>query len=293
MFILKLYNNRSKAAKRNAKVKAMFNHPNKSSDDNTRFCWPMGLVYDARTFEFYGFAMQEAFEGSRELDILSAYHVNESIADHYPSDTRWHRTFELDTPLGLRNRLFILYRWACAIKELHEQGGIVLGDINPHNILCTPDGKISVVDIDSMQFTVDGHTYMSGAHTAEYCPSEVMKNPAKMFELTPQYDSFSFAVSAYTILTGTHPYGNIINLPPYDGEKYNRISEMIRAGLYLRGEKKEYLRTVSGFNLHANFDKLPVTLQNIFNRTFNGVMEEYPTMEEWSYILKESHDALL
>lgn len=271
----------------------MFNHPTKSSKENTRFCWPLGLVYDARTFDFYGFVMQVAFDGSRDLDILSSYHVNETIASHYPTDTSWHRIFELDTPQGLRNRLFILYRWACAINELHEKGGIVLGDINPHNILCTPDGKISVVDIDSMQYTVGDHTYLSGAHTAEYCPPEVMNDPVRLFKLTPEYDSFSFAISAYTILTGTHPYGNVINLPPYDGEKYNRLSEMIRAGLYLRGEKKDYLQTVHGFNLHANFDRLPLELQTLFNRTFTGHMGDYPIMKEWCDILNGTYNELL
>ena len=75
-FILKLYHSTHKAARNKAKVRCMFNNPVQSADPNVRFCWPIGLVYDNRTYEFYGFAMQEAFSGSRNLEILSTYYVN-------------------------------------------------------------------------------------------------------------------------------------------------------------------------------------------------------------------------
>lgn len=281
----------------------MFNHPVQSSNTNVRFCWPIGLVYDKRTTQFYGFAMEEAFPNSRNLEILSTYYINSTIAERFPSDCGWHRIFELRTKQGLRNRLVILYKWAMAIKELQEKGNIVMGDIKPSNVMCTADGKISIVDIDSMQYThkrynakeekSEDHTYISTAHSPEYCHADIQNDKAKLLHLTPAFDVFSMAVSFYTILTGTHPYGNVINLAPYDDDKYQKLSSMIKAGLYLRSEKgKKYLRTIEGHNMHANFDRLSDDLKHLFDRTFTSRLEDEPTMKDWCIALKNEINSI-
>ena len=130
-FILKLYHSTHKAARNKAKVRCMFNNPVQSADPNVRFCWPIGLVYDNRTYEFYGFAMQEAFSGSRNLEILSTYYVNDTIANRFPDEIEWHDKYELHSNLGLQNRLRLLYCWAKTIAELHKKAHVVIGDIKP------------------------------------------------------------------------------------------------------------------------------------------------------------------
>ena len=297
-YILKLYSSPGKAAKNFAKVKCMFNHPIQSSNANVRFCWPIGLVYDKRTTQFYGFAMEEAFCGSRNLEILSTYYINSTIAERFPDDKGWHRIYELKTNMGLRNRLVILYKWAVAIKELQEKGNIVMGDIKPSNVMCTADGKISIVDIDSMQYTYkrynpkeekcEKHTFSSAAHSPEFCHPDVQNNKAKLFNLPPSFDVFSMAVSFYMVLTGTHPYANVINLPPYDDDKYQKLSAMIKSDLYLRSEKgQKYLRTIESYNLHSNFERLSDNLKELFNRTFTSKLEDEPTMNEWCLAIKK------
>lgn len=285
-YILKLYCERSKAARNCAKVKCMFNHPVRSHQKNVRFCWPIGLVYDARTQEFYGFAMQEAFPESRDLEILSTYFTHGTIADHYPDHPSWHGLYDLDTPHGRRNRLSILYRWTLAIEELQRIGHIVVGDIKPSNVMCTADGCISIVDIDSMQYTMGDHTYLSTAYSSEYCHRDVLLHKAMLYNLPKNFDAYSLATSYYTILTGTHPFGNVINLPPYNQDKYQKLSAMIKAGLYYRGGKGQFVKPVKLCNLHANADTLSNYMRAMFDRAFTETLDNIPTIEEWIETLR-------
>ena len=287
VYILKLYLSLNKAARNKAKVRCMFNHPIQSINPDVKFCWPIGLVYDSRTFVFYGFAMQEAFSGSRNLEILSTYYVNDTIANRFPSESDWHNIFELDSEIGLKNRIRILSKWSNTICELHDKAQIVVGDIKPSNVLCTADGKVSIVDIDSMQYSYNAHKYIGTAHSPEYCHPDVHVDKAKLFDMPPKFDAFSLAVSFYMVLTGTHPYGNVINLPPYNKEKYQKLSSMIKARLYLRGDKGKYLKTIPECNLHANFARLPLEMQQLFNQTFNNSLDNIPTVRDWCEVLSK------
>lgn len=155
----------------------------------------------------------------------------------------------------------------------------------------TCEGKISIVDIDSIQIDTPNNFYKATAFTPNYFPADAYLQWQMEKPINKSCDVFSFACCAYMILTGTHPYNNVKLLSPYRMEEYNLISSRIKANLYLRGKKANYIRRVdSKYDLHSNFDRLPKCVQALFNKTLSD--EFRPTMGEWLVGLREGIKSL-
>ena len=230
--------------------------------------------------------MESAIEKSVSLTILSDYSIAEDLSKIYPEDLRWHKLYELNSQEGLRNRLIVLKNIAKAINGLHKTGLYCLVDLKPENILITCGGKISIIDIDSIQIKTSNHFFKSTAFTPNYLPAEAYEKREKDIPLNTDSDVFAFACCAYMILTGTHPYTNVILKNPYNYEEYNLISSRIKAGLYLRGSKSAYISHVNPqFDLHKNYDRLPECIQLLFNKSFNNIRR--PSMTDWIKGLNE------
>lgn len=287
--VLKLYISEEKAQRNKEKIFFLVKNQISSDYDYIRYCWPIGIVTNSTNNRFCGYIMQAAFEGSRDLKILDTHYLNKTIKDVFPNEHQgWYNRYELNTECGLRNRYVILLRWALALYNLHKNGIYVLGDIKPDNVMATSDGKISIIDIDSMQVKTKNLFFPSSAHTAEYCPSEVLLHIERIKTLHLSYDYFSMGVSFYSILTGTHPYANTKILPPFDiKDKYNKISDKIKAGLYLRGKNSKFVQTIEPYNLHKNFDILPGQIRVLLDRSLSHSPLDRPTAKDWCVTLNE------
>lgn len=286
---LKIYIKREKALENKNKIKYLVSILPPFVHKFIRYCWPIGVVRD-ESGRFCGFMMESAIENSEEksvsLTILTNYSFGKTLADTYPYDLQWHKYYELYTSEGLLNRLRILWNLAKAINGLHNTGKYCLVDLKPENIFITCSGKISIIDIDSIQINTPHHFYKATAYTPNYFPSDAYNKWQKGIPINTDCDVFSFACCAYMTLTGTHPYNNVILNYPYSMEKYNLLSSRIKANLYLRGNKATYIKRVNRENdLHANYDRLPVCVQRLFDNTFNNIPR--PTMEDWMKGLKE------
>ncbi len=286
---LKLYISEEKAQKNTEKINFLVNNQISSDYEYIRYCWPIGIVTNCANNRFCGYIMQEAFEGSRDLKILDTHYLNKTIKDVFPNENLgWYNRYELNTECGLRNRYVILLRWALALHNLHKNGFYVLGDIKPDNVMATSDGKISIIDIDSMQVKTKSKFFPSSAHTAEYCPSEVLLHLERIKTLHSSYDYFSMGVCFYSILTGTHPYANTKVLPPFDlRDRYNKISYKIKAGLYLRGKNSKFVQTIEPYNLHKNFDTLPKEIRTLLNLSLSNSPFDRPSAKDWCITLNE------
>lgn len=288
--ILKLYRDIEKAQRLHGKILYLMRQEPPKSSKNIMFCWPLGAIYDERENTFVGYLMPKAFDGSSDLSILSAYSLHSPIAELFPDDTAWHKGFELLTKRGLRNRCIILFNWARAIHIIHQTHCYLLGDIKPENIMVDPEtGGVSVIDIDSCQVSLaSGQLFFPRtAQTPNYRPPEVNSSNSEE-PIDYRYDSFSFAVSAYEILTGTHPYSNVRLKPPYFGDpQYCTIASRIRHDLYIRGPKSDYLERIPQCDLHANLDRLPRFLRTLFDKAFID-RDSRPTMNEWECAFRQT-----
>lgn len=273
---LKIYLKSEKALSNKRKIEFLFTHKAPFEHENIKYCWPIGIA-SKEDGTFCGFMMECAIKDSQCLTILSNYNIGDDLSS---IGGDWNRLYNLGTKSGLRNRLRLLSNLARAISGLHKTDNYCLVDLKPENIFITSDAKISIIDIDSMQVKTPNLFYKAAAFTPNYFPAEAYTSWKNEIPQKKDCDIFAFACCAYMILTGTHPYTNVILQEPYQIDDCNLISSRIKEGLYLRGAKSKYIKRVNPiYDLHYRFDLLPKCVQNLFNETFNNIKR--PSIEDW------------
>ena len=154
-FCVKIYIRKYQSHKRERKITYFVNNPLKGAglDRNQSFniCFPVETVY--RDDRFVGFIMPLAFLGSKEL-YQFCLPVPKDL------DPTWVAKYDRATVHGIEARLKLCVNVAAAIDIIHRTGRYVLVDLKPQNILVTIDGKVSIVDLDSVQIVdVDKVTF--------------------------------------------------------------------------------------------------------------------------------------
>lgn len=286
-----ILNNPAHLNQRKEKIEYLLKKNVVSSNDAVLLAWPQDLVYNS-SGTFVGFLMPKAFPGSEELQWFVTYDLRKRILEK-PG-------FEIfdGSRSGLKailNRMKLVNTIAYAINLIHEKGDYTLVDCKPKNILVTAQGKISLVDLDSVQVVSNRNLlFKANASTAEYTPPEVYNNGVAQ-TLNEYWDSFSFAVIAYELIIGNHPYTGTY-LPPY--ENSNETYQKIQSGLFVHGSKQAFLRDRNSGAISQIFERwniLPGDIKQLFVRAFEeGQYHPYrrPTMQEWGRVLQPSILAL-
>ncbi len=280
LYVMKIFKQQSTADKEKAKIFHFIDHtPPAIRPDVIRFCWPIHAVYDEAKAHFVGYIMRKAFEGSRNLVVLTGSPFLD-IREEFPDDADWH-VYDFKSSDGLRRRMKILYNWVAALHALHREREYVIGDIKPENVLATPEGRISIIDLDNCQIINSrGELMEISATTPNYFPPEGKALLKRREPLDYNVDSFAIGCCIYQILVGCHPYGNTIILPPKD-EECCSIQDRIDSDLYFNGVNSPCVKTLpSGNNAHTNRQRLTPELCALFDRTFTRTIPR-PTMREW------------
>lgn len=265
------------------KLEYMIQNPpaNLINSDRFKFCWPMALIYDAH-YQPTGFIMPNSFSNSQDLNILRFNVFGKHIHDRFKKskDRPWWYKYERDTDEGLINRMKILCNCAIAFNTLHQTGDYVLIDIKPENIHATADGKISILDTDSIQISKNGKLLFGGdGETRDYFPRHGVILVQNNKPLDVDCDRFTMAVMFYMILIGPHPYASLMKLPPYDN--CNTTREMIDAGLYAYGPKMDTYLKFPNPNPHKIFTRLSKDMQRLFMQAFSDNLNK-PSSEDWA-----------
>lgn len=135
--LFKIYHREMLNDQRKAKIKAMVA---KKLTLNSNICWPTNLVFDSRLEnEIIGFSMPKAQTDSGGVLTLSRVLANMLSS----TDNHWHFKRE--------HLARICIKIARAFNELHENG-ILMGDVNPENILIDKNCSVFLIDTDSYQF---------------------------------------------------------------------------------------------------------------------------------------------
>lgn len=148
-------------------------------------CWPEKIV--CQNGSFAGYLMPKA-EG---IEMQKCLFVKPLLLKNFPN---WTRLNLVELCLSLLSQFSYLH-----------QKNIIIGDINPRNILVTPEGKTYFVDTDSYQ--IGNFTCPVG--TDNFTPPEMQSKDFKTYPRTPEAEYFAIATLLFMILLpGKPPYSH-------------------------------------------------------------------------------------
>lgn len=282
---VKLFHSHLRNEKRIQKITYMIKFPPKNLKTSTyQICWPLELIYEHKNKNnFLGFLMPRAFPNSTQLYELCQVQIN---ANRIGGD--WSNKFDRGKGEGLANRLKLCVNIAIAIHNIHTLKNYTLVDMKPQNMLVTNTGKVSLIDLDSIQIANPTHIVHPGQMaTPEYIPPEGnLLNPAQDY-IPESWDRFSLAVILYEIIFGIHPFTATAQ-GPY--AHHTTIESKIRNGLFVHGAKAELHIQQPLPKPHFNFKKVPHPLKMLFLSAFEGGHQKpdlRPTAEQWGTTLHQ------
>jgi len=255
---IKIYYERIRSQEKEEKIKYMVLNPPENLEGVThRICWPKEVIY--KEGEFIGFLMAKAFN-----DSLLPYHLCQPLIPK-KLGAQWHTTFDRKTFKGIASRLKLSVNIVAIVNRIHSTNKYIIVDLKPQNLLVTAFGKVSIIDLDSVQITQnDLVQFKAPVSTPEYTPPEANEVIKSKSAISKDWDVFSLGVLVYEILCGIHPYVGSAKSPH---ENLNTIQEKIKVNLthITKGE--------SAFSslptLHKTFYDYNTDLKNIFIRIFN------------------------
>lgn len=263
------------------------NPPHQIISASSMIGWPLDVIYDGQK-NFIGFVMPLAFNNSEPLIVLTAKNLSKKLnpiwADKY------------DRRLGAVSmiaRLKLICNIAIPIHLLHSTNKYVLRDFKPENVLVTYDGKVTLVDMDSVQITEESNLLLpkmlfpaSTLGTPGYMPPEhYTRNVGKSIEtpIIKSWDYFSIGVVFYQVIFGLHPYV-VTPLIARDANS-NEIFQNIAQNLFPFGANATKVRSYPP--PHNNYRRTPIELQTLFRNAFSDNSNIRPSLEQWVKTIKD------
>lgn len=145
-------------------------------------CWPKGAVY-TNGDQFVGYLMDEA--GGRPMQPL--IFIKPVLQKNFP---HWTRSHLVDLALNILEKISLLHQY-----------NIIIGDINPLNILVVNEKKVYLVDTDSYQI----EDFPCPVGTVNFSAPEIQGRDYKTFLRTFEHEYFAVATLLFMILLPGKP----------------------------------------------------------------------------------------
>lgn len=259
-----------KIAARKEKIAYMIKHQLSAPTNSIyRICWPIDFVYKGS--KEIGFIMPIAFENSHSL-----YDINLKDGGEI---------FARSSERGMINRMKLLYNISNVINILHQHGYLLV-DFKLQNILFTDLGKLSIIDIDTIQIGTNGKLiFEPTAATAEYAyPKELQRLKAQK-PLTTSWDIYSFAIVAYQILLGIHPFTASTDVKDKLGGSITTPDQLMANNMFPFGKRAKDIYAKPP--IHSYFLQLPQDIRDLFIKTFD-LAQTPPPISQWKDTIKEN-----
>jgi DNA-binding helix-hairpin-helix protein with protein kinase domain/Tfp pilus assembly protein PilF len=229
--------------------------------------WPVSTLRDAPDGEVVGFVMKKI----NQAEEVHALHSPKSRLQKFP-EASW---------------VFLIYvaaNIARAVAAIHEHG-MVIGDVNPKNILVTRKATVYLLDVDSFQVSAEGKTYRCEGGFPEYTPPELQGVAFRDIDRAQEHDSFGLGVVIFQLLfMGRHPFSG-----RYFGAGEMPLERAIREFRFAYGVEAEAQKMRQPPGTLA-LNSMPPPLVSLFRRAFMST--DRPQAREWIEPLDELAKAL-
>ena len=187
----------------------------------------------------------------------------------------------------------IAFNLALAVDNLHR-AGIIIGDLNPNNIMVSDKGLVTLIDADSFNITSkSGKVYKCSVGMEEVLPAELqgkdLAKPCNAF--TYASDRFALAVHIFNLLLNNcHPFGCLdLNSPNSSAGKNPRVHNITKGFCpYVDSGKGKVNASAPDMAM------LPMEIRDLFDRAFKytsrtavrkETLDRRPSAEEWKNAL--------
>jgi DNA-binding helix-hairpin-helix protein with protein kinase domain len=218
--------------------------------------WPVSTLHDAPDGEVVGFVMKKI----SQAEEVHALHSPKSRLQKFP-EASW---------------AFLIYvaaNVARAVAAMHDHG-LVIGDVNPRNILVTRKATVYLLDVDSFQVSAEGKTYRCEGGFPEYTPPELQGVAFRNIDRAPEHDCFGLGVAIFQLLfMGRHPFSG-----RYFGAGEMSLERAIGEFRFAYGvdaEEREMRQPPGALSL----DTIPPELVDLFLRAF--LTTDRPRPRDW------------
>jgi DNA-binding helix-hairpin-helix protein with protein kinase domain len=218
--------------------------------------WPVSTLRDAPDGEVVGFVMKKI----SQAEEVHALHSPKSRLQKFP-EASW---------------AFLIYvaaNIARAVALIHEHG-LVIGDVNPKNILVTRKATVYLLDVDSFQVSADGKTYRCEGGFPEYTPPELQGVAFRDLDRAQEHDCFGLAVVIFQLLfMGRHPFSG-----RYLGAGEMPLERAIMESRFAYGADAEARKMRQPLGT-LPLDSMPSQFVRLFRRAF--LTADRPRPREW------------
>ena len=270
--VVKVFKSTTDFAYMERKIEALINNQIPSKLDHVLInTIPESLLYDEDD-HFVGYIMPGI------TTRFKLYDVSRNSADrtkYFP---------ELD----YKGLIIIAYNLAEAVSYIHEHE-VVIGDLNPNNIVVNPDGTVCLIDTDSYDIvdkTTNEHFPCAVGLPEMLAPELQNVGYLKNTCFTRETDLFSLAILIFRLLMN--------NANPFGGVRSDLVSRAVSdtyTNVEIMNGESPYIKKIEGLTVPdwaPPFSMLPEYIQDLFVRVFDYNQETYlekikerPTTKEW------------